>query len=499
MSINESVGRSRSVGLVFKEKLLPISKVPEALGFKPAKTGVAGKTPAYQIKQHLCIQLFSLLGAAVALLFLLVYTTGSDLHTVQVQSNEQIQIQENQERLTRVSGAEEALESESFQEQNLDYLARMRSQNARMFMLMNTFETKMNITLGKLNETILAQPTLLALLKPLVAEIRSGVQSHLSKMDYRMKEVRKTLDIDTDASRTRLKKVDAKVEKLLSITPAPTPRLGGIKLRGITQHQTKVNSWVEQTQKGSGTKKLKGHTHKLFKPSNAMKKKNLRIVLQKFSEMKTKGLLNSMPKAKSRGKRSSQAEVKSLKAKNTEHSGKSGGVGAKREKLLVQNRKIQQRLQNVFTKVHTLPKVTLQPAREEQWKAILTTYRKLLKKADGSRQTTALLKKLSAEMTQVLLSAEGQRVLRAVYDSKKKTGELRMSVKIDEAYLKSKIKLHPYHLFQMLNRLVDFTKGRGKVFEVEKQLLWDNINMFQAWVALRRLMKEHLAPRPNWR
>ena len=63
------------------------------------------------------------------------------------QTNEQNALEQNEAKLVRVSGTEDTLDAEAFQQQNLNYVAKLRSQNARMYLLLSTFQTEVNSTI----------------------------------------------------------------------------------------------------------------------------------------------------------------------------------------------------------------------------------------------------------------------------------------------------------------------------------------------------------------
>jgi len=457
--------------------------VPKAFGFEPAKVGVDRKTSVFQVKKQLCIQIFSLFGATLLFLFMLLHMSQVEVARTVAQTNEQNALEQNEAKLVRVSGTEDALDAEAFQQQNLNYVAKLRSQNARMYLLLSTFQTEVNSTIDKL-ETRAESSAQCSDLLPLVADLRHVISEHSKKITYRLKEVRTTLLMSNDIGQKRLKQVDAKIEKLLAKTPAPAPAitlLAGMNNKhaaSYLKHQAAINSWKTlATKSGSKQKKSKGKNK-----ANKITTKHIRVALQKFSELKAKGLLKSALK-----KEHKEAQAKAKKAKEA--------AGAKRKRLQDSNRKVQAKLQGVFTKMHSLPNVRqVTPAMAAKWEAMASTYKKLLDQADGSKASSALLRDMSAEMTQVLKSQEGQRVVRAMYESKKKTGELVEGIHVDRAFIDRHIKTHPYWLFMQLNKMIGFTKGKKAVFEIERKLLADKIDSFQAWMALRKLMKQKLAP-----
>jgi FtsZ-binding cell division protein ZapB len=343
------------------------------------------------------------------------------------------------------------MDAESFEQDNLDYISKMRSSNARMFMVLMNFETTINSTISALSDEKDKQ------------ELHKQVQKLSSDMTYRLKDMQSTLDLDFTASDSRLKHAGEKIGKLLDASKrlsAPNTNK-----RTVARVKESLRSWTKT-----------GH---------------LKVKLPSFAEV--------VKKSKEKKAAQSELTMKKLKAAVKQHLKEKSEAGAKRKKLEESNRKMQMKLQAMFERVRGLPNVDVSPATLLMWRDYVKSYNSVLRSHKGSFGVSwqDRLKSLASKMTAVLKSPDGQTYVRRMFKSTFFRMKTKMpdSMKVDQKFVDTQTKSHPFRTFQQLAKVAAYTAGKDKVLDIEQKLRSNKMTSFEAWIALRKLMNLKQAPK----
>jgi len=380
----------------------------------------------------------------------------------------------NEERMQRISGTEDALEAEAFQQQNMEFVRKIRAQNARISMALSAFTQ--NIT--SILDSEASIPT------GVQEKLRSSINIFNKKMRYRLKDVRGTLKADTHATKTRLGRVDTQIKKLLK---KQTPHHRLTHGQKVLRRQKQIKAWKSKTLAGKKKQKKNAaeiNAHTLTASTASGKSKEVLVKLPSFAEFKKQKQEESAVKNSNN----------SAKSTNTE------AEGSKRMEMEKKHRAVQARLARVFSMAHDLPSVKVSLSLEAKWKALLEEYREQLQKDVSDQSVAAKLSQLSTQMSRVLRSPNGRRDLLTMFRSRMFKPVMEENESIDAAYVERQINMHPYRTFQHLMKLLGFTKGKPKVLEIEAKLTNNKIDDFEAWGELRQLMNTKQTPRirPNY-
>lgn len=435
--------------------------------FVPVKVGANKKTDAFIVQRNDCVRIFGTLGLTLLLLLLLL-ANSANRRVKLIEDIEQEQtIQHNRDQLQVLGAATDALDAESFHEDNLDYISKMRSQNARMFMLLSNFETNINGTIDTLAD------------KSGRNKLHEQVQKLSADLTYRLKDVQSTLDLDFTASDSQLAHVDKKLGTLLNASK-------------------QLSKPITQKQKAARVKQSLENWRGAAKNKSAKRAKagQLRVKLASFAEV--------VKKSKDKKAASTELKMKKMLLKKhiaavEEHLAQKKEAGAKRKKLEESNRKMQMKLQRIFERVHGLPNIDVSSETLAEWRGYIKEYNEVLRSHKGNfvGNWQSRLRVLASSMAKVLKSPDGQKYVSRMYKStffQMKT-KLSASTNVDQTFINTQIRAHPFRTFQQLTKIAGYNVGKYKVLNIERNLRLNKITSFGAWISLRKLMREKQAPK----
>lgn len=428
--------------------------------FVPVKVGPNKKTDAFIVHRNDCVRIFGTFGLTLLLLMLLL-TNSANRQKKLIEDIEQEQtIQHNRDQLQVLDDTTDALDAESFHQDNLDYISKMRSQNARMFMLLSNFETNINGTIETLAD------------KSGRNKLHEQVQKLSADLTYRLKDVQSTLDLDFTASDSQSRSVDKKLGTLLNASKQLS--------KPITQKQKaarvkqSLRNWRRAAQDKSAKRAKAGH---------------LRVKLASFAEVVKK----------SKDKKAASTELKMKNMLLKKHIAAVKEHGAKRKKLEESNRKMQMKLQRIFKRVHGLPNIDVSSGTLAEWRGYIKEYNEVLRSHKGNfvGNWQSRLSVLASSMAKVLKSPDGQKYVSRMYKStffQMKT-KMPASTNVDQTFINTQIRAHPFRTFQQLTKIAGYNVGKYKVLNIERNLRLNKISSFGAWISLRKLMREKQAPK----
>jgi len=457
----------------------PLVPAANALGFKSSKTGANGKTNSFTVQQSVCMQIFGSIGITITLLCLLLQNAQLDVHRSKQHSDLQSQLVHNERQSALVSGTEDALDQEAFQQQNLEFVKVVRSQNARMSMALSKFLSDIDKQVDEIDDTHVR------------GKLHGTIVTFTKSMKYRLKTVRKIVQADNEATKNRLGHVDEKIAKLLKKTEAVKQEQKMTTAKRQQKMKKNLRSWAK-TAKGKkhtkNTKKISTSSSISSIPSMNMRTqkggsaKSIAVKLKSFAEFKKEHEKNQLPAGEK-----DRAALQALHAKLD--------AGSKRAALENSHSKIQLQLQKMFQMAHDLPTVTVNRETEQQWSDLLEKYQDSLKQDSTQQEVADRLRALNQKMQTVLGAPDVKRYLRTMFSSRmfasirtQKLGSL------GKKFEDEQVRLHPFSTLKHLYRTLNFTKGKPLLLQLERDTIAGKIDTFQAWTQLRQLMKRNQAP-----
>jgi hypothetical protein len=353
-------------------------------------------------------------------------------------------LHQNDNKLTAISRTNSAVDTQAFATQNKRALRRVQIANSKVYRQLHRFEKESEKMAEKLN--VYSQP--------LQSEFIHNYKEMLDSVRDQLGDSDSTINRDVEVTKVRLEKASDKAEKILEKQverqeEAKKGKKHPHKHRR-EQHKKRKDQWRKHKHPKSKRAHPKGKKSIIQKAIPELK-----VQLKSFKENKDAGQIDMIP-----------AKKPTVDEKQKQMT--------KREKMVNRNLSLQRKLGQVFRIGSRQHPFKLDPAMHKSWSRIDKKYKDLLKGEISKLETQKRMKETEDEMTKLMLDSSPPNVT-------------------PDQWMKQ-VKHNPFRLFNTLLRRSRFADAKGKLHNIETQLLAKKTTTQDAWLRVQQLIKQKQIP-----